>query len=284
MAGKFVSSVDALADRIADGSSLAISTGSSPDMPMSTACALIAKGVKNLHLITVPTAAFPAVGMLADLMIGAGCISSVETSGISLGEVGPAPRFTQAARAGRLKVIDSTCPAIFAAIQAGAKGQPFTTLRGLIGSDLLTHRTDYAVIPNPFAPHDPVVVFKAINPEFTILHAPYADRSGNVWFGRARCSLDLAHASKQVLITVDRIVEHDLMTDERDAAGTIPAFYVEAIAVCPNGSRPMRLDGSTDVDLVSRYAVAARTDAQFDAFLQDWLASQRDHEASHAIE
>ena len=271
MASAFVTSVEQLAARIEDGSSVAISSGSGPDMPMATACALIRRAAKDLHLITVPTAAFPAVGMMVDLLIGAGCVRSVETSGISLGELGPAPRFTQTVRAGHLKVLDSTCPALFAAIQAGAKGQPFAPLRGLLGSDLLRHRSDYAVVPNPFVPDDPVVLLRAIRPDVTILHAPYADRSGNVWFGRARGSLDLAHAAKRVLVSVDRVVDENLMDDERDAAGTIPNFYVEAIAVQPGGSDPMMLDGSTDIDTVTRYMAMAQTPEGFQQFLQDWV-------------
>ena len=129
-----------------------------PDCPaqpaqpaMALALALIRRGVRGLHLITLPTCAYPASGMMADLLIGAGCVASVETSGISLHELGPAPRFTQAVREGRLRVRDSTCPAVYAALQAGAKGQPFAPLRGLIGSDLLRHRDDWRVIANPFA-------------------------------------------------------------------------------------------------------------------------------------
>jgi glutaconate CoA-transferase subunit A len=35
-----------------------------------------------------------------------------------------APRFTQAVKAGRLRVLDATCPVVYAALKAGAKAQP----------------------------------------------------------------------------------------------------------------------------------------------------------------
>lgn len=279
----FVAGADALAERIPDAVSLATSTGEGPDVPMALARAIVRRGVRGLHLVTVPTAAFPAVGMMADLLIGAGCVRSVETSGISLGELGPAPRFSQAVRARTLMVRDTTCPALIAAVQAGAKGQPFTTLRGLIGSDLLAHRSDYMVIANPFADGDPVVAFKAINPAVAILHAPCADRDGNVWFGRARTSLDIAHAADRVLVTVDAIVDRCLLDDERDAAGTIPGFYVDAIACVPGGSLPMRLDGSTDIATVTAYARAAQSDEGFRAWVDAHVHGRQPAEAAHGL-
>ncbi len=274
--------VDDLAARVPDGCTLAVSSGEGPDVPMAIVHALVRRGLRGVRLITVPTCAFPASGAMADLLIGAGCVDSAETSGISLGEIGPAPRFTHAVRSGRLRVIDSTCPAIYAAIQAGAKGQPFASLRGLIGSDLLRHRSDYAIVPNPFAADDPVVVIRAINPDVAILHAPYADRSGNVWIGRARGSLDLAHAARRVLVSVDEIVDRDLFDDDREAAGTIPAFYVDAIACAPGGSLPMRLDGSNDVDAVAAYALAARTEDGFRSYVEAIVHGRRVEAASDA--
>mgnify|MGYP000909751133 CR=1 FL=1 len=87
-----MSSVDQLAALVPDGASLTLNKGDEPDVPMALGMALIRRGVRGLHVITLPTAAFPASGMLVDLLIGAGCVASVETSGISLHELGPAPR------------------------------------------------------------------------------------------------------------------------------------------------------------------------------------------------
>ncbi len=278
MAPTFVASPDDLAALIASGSSIALNPGDGPDVPMALAHAIVRRGLRDLHLVTLPTAAFPASGMLADILIGAGCVKSIETAGVSMSELGPAPRFTDAVRAGRLKVLDSTCPAIYAAINAGAKAQPFAALRGLIGSDILRHRSDYAIIQNPFATDDPVVVMKAINPDVAIFHVPLADREGNVWVGRGRTCLIAAHASRRVLVTAERIVDGNLMDDERDAAGTLPAFYVEAIAECPGGCAPMRMDGTTDVKAVLAYMRAAQSEAGFRA----WLAQNVTHETEAA--
>lgn len=263
-----ITDVDTLAAQVPDGASMTVHKGDERDVPMALARALVRRGVRGLHVITLPTAAYPASGMMVDLLIGAGCVDSVETSGISLHELGAAPRFTQAVKSGRLKVLDATCPAVYAALQAGAKGQPFAPLRGLIGSDLLRHRSDYRVIDNPFAPGDPIVVVPAINADVAIFHAEMADAEGNVWIGRDRDRLLAAHAADTVLVTVDRRVPGCFFDDEALAAGTIPAELIHGMAVVPGGGAPYLAYGRPDLAAVRRYQHAALDDAGFQAWLR----------------
>lgn len=269
--------VDDLAALVPDGASVTVQKGVEPDVPMALARALIRRGVRGLHVVTLPTAAFPASGMLVDLLIGAGCVASVETSGISLHELGPAPRFSAAVKAGSLRVLDATCPAVYAALQAGAKGQPFAPLRGLIGTDLLRHRPDWKVIDNPVAAPgagpDPIVVLPALNADVAIFHACRADAEGNVWVGNDRDRVLAAHAADTVLVTVDARVPGCFFDDEALAAGTIPAALVTALAVVPGGCWPMSADGGCDLEAVRRYQQAARSDEGFAEYLADFVGT-----------
>lgn len=261
---------DTLAAMIPDGASVILPKGEGPDAPVALAKALIRRGARDLRLITLPACAAPVSGMMVDMLIGAGCVARVETSGVSLGELGPAPAFNRAVTSGAVAVTDATCPALYAAVQAGGKSQPFATLRGIIGSDLERMRDDWVVIDNPFQPGDRVVALKAINPDVAIFHAPMADRDGNLWIGRGRDLLYAAHASKTVLATVEKVVDACFFDDEALAAGVLPAFYVTAIAEAPGGSLPMRMDATVDLEAVRAYAGAARSEAG----LQDWLARE----------
>src|SRR5258707_6569179 len=101
-------------------------------VPMAATREMIRRGIKRLHLIALPTSS-----LQADLLIGAGCVETLETSAVSLGEFGAAPRFTAAVTSGAIRMKDATCPALHAAFQATEKGVPFMPLRGLIGSDVL---------------------------------------------------------------------------------------------------------------------------------------------------
>jgi glutaconate CoA-transferase, subunit A len=70
-------------------------------VPMEATRALIRRGVRNLHLVTLPTSS-----LQADLLIGADCVAVLETSAVSLGELGSAPRFTAAAKSARSLGLD----------------------------------------------------------------------------------------------------------------------------------------------------------------------------------
>src|SRR5246127_2153027 len=168
-------SLDEALAPIADGCVLAVPRESS-GVPMAATRALIRRGLKRLHLIALPTST-----MQADLLIGAGCVETLETSAVSLGEFGPAPRFTAAILSGSIAMRDATCPALHAQFQAAEKGVPFMPLRGLIGSDLMAPFPDLKVIDNPFGNNDPIVVLPALKPDVALFHAPLADRDGNVY-------------------------------------------------------------------------------------------------------
>lgn len=230
---------------------------------------IIERNTRNLDLVCVPTG-----GLQVDQLIGAGLVRSVETSAVSLGEAGGAPRFNAVVKEGAITLKDATCPAIHAGLMAAQKGSPFMPMRGLIGSDLLRHRSDWQVIDNPFAGGgDPVVLIPAINPDVTIFHAPMADRFGNVWIGRRRELAAMAYASATTLITVERIVDENLLANEMSAAGVLPALYVTEVAVAPKGAWPYGLWGEypTDTAEILRYARAARSAEGF----ADYMANSQ---------
>jgi glutaconate CoA-transferase, subunit A len=230
---------------------------------------IIERGTNNLDLICVPTG-----GLQVDQLVGAGLVRSVETSAVSLGEAGGAPRFNAAVKDGAIKLKDATCPAIHAGLMAAQKGSPFLPLRGLIGSDLLRHRDDWRVIDNPLADGgDPIVLIPAIRPDVTIFHAPMADRFGNVWIGRRRELAAMAYASATVLVTVERIVDENLLANEMSAAGVLPSLYVTEVGLAPKGAWPYGLwsEYPTDTAEIVRYAKAARTAEGF----SDYMAHAR---------
>src|SRR2546430_1502909 len=128
---------------ITDGCMLAVPREQS-GVAMAATRALIRRSVRGLHLVALPTSS-----QQADLLIGAGCVETLETSAVSLGEFGPAPRFTAAVLGKAIRIKDAMCPALYAQVQAAEKGVPFMPLRGLIGSDIPAHRPDWRVIDNP---------------------------------------------------------------------------------------------------------------------------------------
>jgi glutaconate CoA-transferase, subunit A len=268
-----VTSLDALAASIPDGVKIALPPDYS-GVAMAAARALLrrAKPVRDLHLIAVP-----AVGIQADMLIGAGTVARVEAAAVTLGEHGLAPRFMAALKSGEIEMLDATCPAIHAGLQAAEKGIPFMPLRGIIGSDLLRVRPDWSVINNPLAEtgvRDPIVVLPAIKPDIALFHAAKADRHGNVWIGIRRELMLMAHAARATYVTVERIEDTDFLANPETAAGTIPALYITSLSIAPNGAAPVGLAGVYEPDraALTAYASAASTADGFNA----WLARTLD--------
>ena len=259
-------SVEELAEKIPDGAKIAVPADYA-GIAMEATRALIRRRAKGLHIVGVPTS-----GLQSELLIGAGCASVFESSALTLGEYNPPPRFSAAVKEGSVTLIDATCPAIHAALQASQKGAPFMPLRGIIGSDILKHHPDWKVIDNPFSEdEDPVVAIPAIQPDVALFHAPIADRDGNVWVGRRRELVNMAQASKTAFVTVEEIREGSLLDDEELAAGTLPALYVGAITHCPDGSWPLGFwqGKGEDADHLSDYVSRAKTEEGFQSYLNE---------------
>src|SRR5712692_8146555 len=266
-----ICSLDQALAPIVDGCALAVPREQS-GVAMAATRALIRRGVKRLHLIALPTSS-----LQADLMIGAGCVATLETSAVSLGEFGPAPRFTAAVTAGAIAMKDATCPALHAALQAAEKGVPFMPLRGLIGSDVLKYRADWRVTDNPFGADDPIVLLPALKPDVTLFHAPMADRDGNVWIGQQRDLVLMAHAAGKTVATVEKLHDGNLLEDPLLAAGTLGGFYLEAVAVAPRGAWPLPLPDHYPADdaHLAEYARLAATPDGFARYLDRYVHERR---------
>jgi glutaconate CoA-transferase subunit A len=253
-------SVEEISSRIEDGALLALP----PDyslVAMEVVRCLIRKRARGLRLLGVPI-----LGMSADLLIGAGCVAEVETSAVSLGEAGLAPRFTEAVEKNQLKVKDATCPAIHAGLQATEKGVRFMPVPGIGGSDLLKEREDWLA-------QGDVVLIPAIRPDVALFHARWADEAGNVWIGRRRELATAAHAAKQTLVTYEEPRAGDMLEDELLAPGVVSSIYVSATARAARGAWPLGVPGvyGADDTHLSQYAKAARTRDGFQRYLDDYV-------------
>ena len=264
---EFFKNAEEIAAQIPDGALL----GLPPDysMPsMAVVHALIRRKAKNLRLLGVPV-----LGLSADLLIGAGCVAEVESSAVSLGEAGLAPRFTEAVEKKLIKVKDATCPAIHSALQATEKGVPFMPLRGVLGSDLMKSRKDWQVIDNPLKKNDPILIVPALQPDVALFHARWADEAGNVWIGRRKELATIAHASRRCFVTCEELRPGDMLEDELLAPGVLSSVYVSGVAPAKRGAWPLSVTGVYGIDdaHLSLYAKAAKTKEGFQRYLEEYV-------------
>ncbi|TAK42605.1 MAG: CoA synthetase [Betaproteobacteria bacterium] len=267
-ATQFLADAEAIAAQIPDGAFLALP----PDyslVAMEVVRALVRRRARELRLLGVPV-----LGFCAELLIGAGCVAEVETSALSLGEAGLAPRFTEAAQSGALRVTNSTCPMVHGGLQASEKGVPFMPLRGVIGSDLVAQRADWRTIQNPLseAP-DPILLASAIQPDVALFHARWADRTGNVWIGRRRELATIAHAAQRTYVTCEALRDGDMLADELLAPGVLSSVYVTGIARAVRGAWPLGVADLYPIDdaHLLQYALAARSREGFARYLEEYV-------------
>ena len=259
-----MSTIDDLAAAIPDGALLALP----PDyslVAMEVVRALVRRKARGLRLLGVPI-----LGLSADLLIGAGCVAEVETSAVSLGEAGLAPRFTEAVEKKLVRVKDATCPAIHTALQAAEKGVPYMPIGGIVGSDLVKARDDWKVVDN-------LLVVPALRPDVALFHARWGDEAGNVWVGRRRELATVAHAAMKSFVTYEERKAGDMLEDELLAPGVISSVYVSASAQAERGAWPLGMPGCYGIDdlHVSQYAKAAKTREGFQRYLDEWVLTPR---------
>ena len=241
-------------------------------VPMSVTIEIIKNKIKGLRLYCLPLTTIQG-----DMLIGAGCVSEIETAAVTLGEYGQAPRFQDAIENSKIKIKDSTCPALHAQLQATEKSVPFMPLRGILGSDLYKNRNDWSVINNPMSSKtndEKIVILPAVQLDILIFHASKADVNGNVQIGRRRELATLAHASKKVYVTVEEIVDEDFFDCELKAAATLPSLYVDGISLARNGAWPCGLTDYYEIDSneMSKYAKSAKYQETFDEYMRNFIA------------
>jgi glutaconate CoA-transferase, subunit A len=260
---RFVDLAEA-AEFIPDGATLGV--GRLP--PMALVRQLVRRGARDLDLVSAPTG-----GLAEDLLIAAGAVRSIHTSGVDLAEFGLAPSFGRAVDSGEVRVIDSSCPAMLMALQAGASGMSFSPVPGLFGSDLLAERGDWKVIEDPFCDGGQVVLVPAVAPAYAAIHALRADPEGNVVTTIEFDDRLLVQASGKVVVTVEQVragATDSLLPDEQ----LIPAAYLELVVEAPGGSAPVGCFGRypDDRDAILAYLAAARDPAAMRAWLDRLLA------------
>lgn len=264
MASKLLTLQEAVA-LIPDGAKLAIS-GNMDMSPMALIREVIRAERRNLYLICMGAAA-----VNADLLIGAGVVSTVEFSQISMGEYGFALNFRRHFEKGTMVGLEHACPTLTSAIQAGAMGIPFMPVRGLVGTDYMKIRPDFQAIANPYDPEEQIAIVPAIRPNVAIFHGYKADTLGNVMAHPLQNNRLLAQASQLTIASVEEIVTPEELRQETGAF--IPAMYLSGVVHAPLGASPTSCPGRYAIDEthISMYMEASRTEIAFQAYLQRFV-------------
>lgn len=257
---------------IPDGATIAVGGAIVCRQPMALLRELVRQGRRDLTLQA------RLAGLGADLLVGGGCVSRVESAYQGLGAFGPAPNFRRAVEADAVEIRDIGEHSMTGRFEAAASGLPFYPSRP--GTDLVGC-PDIALIEDPFT-GDRVGVLRPAVPDVAVIHGYFADDAGNVQHpaGSGGDHLDvlLARAAKKVIVTVEQLVSRSEVA-RRPHQTYLPHDVVDAVVEAPYGAHPGSCDGFYDVDTtaLAEYLHAAADPGLFRAWLDSHVREPANH-------
>ena len=262
----------AIATHVADGACLALE-GFTHAIPFAAGHEIIRQRRRDLHLVRMTP------DLVYDQMIGMGCARALTFSWGGNPGVGSAHRLRDAVEngwPGRLALCEHSHAGLAAAYVAGASRLPFGLLRGYLGTDLPGVNDAVRSVICPFT-GEALAAVRAVNPDVTILHAPCADRDGNVLLrGITGAQKEAALAARKLIVTVERLVER---LDAPLNAVVLPHWVVTAIAVVPGGAHPSYVQGCYERDnaFYQAWDGISRERDSFQRWMERYVLGSADH-------
>lgn len=208
-------------------------------------------------------------GYESDLLVGAGCISTVRSVYFGLESFGLAPMFTQATQTGTITVMEETEASIVMGLRAHTGGVGFMPSHAWVGTDLPALRPDVKTITDPYT-GETLTAFPRIDIDVVVLHGLAGDKYGNVMLNNNMgIDMELIYVADTVIVTVEEIVDELHPITE----GTlIPNPGADIIVHLPRGAWPTSCYPAYPIGgaEIMRYIDACNAGA-FDAYLESAL-------------
>ncbi|MCM3759894.1 hypothetical protein M3212_03725 [Alkalihalobacillus oceani] len=242
--------------------------------PMAFVQELIRKRKRNLTLVG------SAHALDADMLIGAGSLSKLETSYVGLEKFGLARNFRREMEQGGLKTVYFPELMAIDRFRADREGLDFWPVNSLGGNDVANNNPEIIPFKCPVS-RRPLWAVPAAKIDVGIIHAHAADKYGNVQI-QERHSLPqstnttIAFACKTLIVTVEKIVENREIR-ENPHLTVIPSYKTTCVVHVKNGSHPTSTLSASQMDdkFISEYVEASRTKESFKEFLDKYIYGTR---------
>jgi acyl CoA:acetate/3-ketoacid CoA transferase alpha subunit/acyl CoA:acetate/3-ketoacid CoA transferase beta subunit len=217
---------------VKDGSFVGIGGGWSCNKPMAIIREIIRQRVKGLKVMSI------VGGWEMEWLLAAGAVDHLVFSFLSLESFGLPPNFRRVAEKNLITLTEIEGCSMVKGLQAAGQGLPFAAFAGPKGSDIVSEAPElYKTVTCPFTGKELTAV-QAIAPDVAIIHAQRADEQGNVQiFGTSASDLDMAMASKSVIVTVEEIVSSEQIRSDKTAT-VIFRPEVDLVVEAPFGASP----------------------------------------------
>lgn len=261
---------------ISNGSQIALGGFAITRNPIAFVNELIRQEKKDLDLYEI------IGGMDGDLLLGAGCVKTYSYGGGSLDRFGRINRINEAIEKNTVDVREYSGLSISLRFLAGSLGIPYIPTKTLLGTDILNSliKKDSSVKlgTTPFT-NENILLLEALQPEYTVIHAPYADAKGNIVIEGPVWDEELAKSGEKLIVTVDKVVSNEFIKQCPENV-VIPSVYTYAVVEVPYGAYPTSVYKAYDYDreLLTQYAKINKTQEAFDEFVKEYILETDNHD------
>lgn len=266
MTNKLSTPADVVRDMVSDGDYIAIGGFGANRIPTAIVHELVRQGKKHLGFAGhTSTHDF-------QVLVAGECIDRCDVAYIiGLEARGLSPNARRAVEAGKIKLTEWTNASLSWRLKAAAMGVSFLPARNILGTDTFT-ASAAKVIVCPFTGKK-YAAMPALFPDFAAIHVHESDMYGNCRvYGATVSDLDLAKATKRVVITTERIIPHDEIRREPEKTA-IPFWCVDAVIEVPYGSYPgnMPYEYFSDEEHIKTWLNVERHPEELEKFLQQQI-------------
>jgi glutaconate CoA-transferase, subunit A len=218
-----------LADRIPSGAALGIGGVHFSRVPIALIQALLGGGKRDFTFISW------GGGVPLEMFLEANAVKKLVFTFSSLDVFGLAPRFRKALEENRIEVEEWTALAMIQGMHAAWMRLPEMPFQAPLGSEMMSSGDFWRVEQTPSGP---LAYARALPMDILLLHAQRADTAGNIEMEGARgLDISMAGAVKQILVTVEEIVETGKLGCAKNSF-VLPKEFVTAVTQAPFGAYP----------------------------------------------
>jgi glutaconate CoA-transferase, subunit A len=177
---------------------------------------------------------------------------------------------------GTIQVTEWSNAALSWRFKAAAMGVPFLPCRSMLGTDTFKYSAAKE-IECPFTGQKLLAV-PALFPDVAFIHVHRADIYGNCQIdGILVADDDIAKASKHVIVTTEKIIDHEEIRREPGKT-IIPFWCVDAVIEVPFGSYPGNMPGEyySDEEHIAEWLKKEKNPEEFAAFIRKNILETKD--------
>ena len=280
---KVMTAEEAVSRFLNDGDCLALGGFVTNRRPYALVREIIRQRKKRLYLEGGPS------GGDMDMLIGAGCVEIMMVSYIAnSGYTMVCRRFRDAVEHGRLLFEDYSLDVQTIAYHGAALGLSYVPVKNMLGSDLVDkwgiseeERKRHPNIPpkkfviqeDPFHPGSKVCCVPTPQIDVACIHVQQASPDGTCFIeGPEFQDLDIAMAARHTIVSCERLASNEEMRRHPER-NTLTGLCVDAVVPAAYGAHPSQCFGCYDYDseFYLHYDKVSRTQAEFDAFIQEYV-------------